>query len=199
MVDVVGLWFRIAETWVWSQTYPFVMCCGQSGIDTGFSPRVLRHSRVSIISPMLHNHPQTLCKYGKGHPFCGRWHYVMLAFDSVFKLKARNLWNIRQKCWRHDRNFDKDRMTLDSLPVADYAPNDSCCERGKVCGDAEWRSVDWSVVTKVSKACTGSVFKVPVNYLSMRLYCPLELWNLYTHLDGVNPEARREHEVWHIS
>ena len=126
MADVVDLWLRIAEARVWSQTYPFVMCSGQIGTGTGFRPRVLRLSRVSIIPPMLHTHPPTLCKYGKSHPFCGRWYCVML-IDSFIKLKPRNLWNIRQKCWRHDRNVDKDRTTLDSLRVAAYAPKNSCC------------------------------------------------------------------------
>jgi len=57
--------------------------------------------------------------------------------------------------------------------------------------------VDWYVV--VSTACSGSVLKASSHYLSMRLYGLPELWNLHTHLDGVIPEARREHEVWRIS
>ena len=72
-----------------------------------------------------------------------------MLIGSVVKLKPRNFWNTNQEYWRHDRNVDKDRMTLDSLHVADYAPKDS---RGKIRGDAEWRGVDWNVVTKVSKA-----------------------------------------------
>jgi hypothetical protein len=126
MADVVGLWLCIAEALVWSQTSPFVMCGGQSGIGTGFRPRVLRHSRVSIIPPMLHTYPPTLCKYWRRHPFCGRWYCVML-IDSIIKLKPRNFWNIKQKCWGHGRKVDKDRMSLDSLRVTDYAPKDSCC------------------------------------------------------------------------